>query len=221
MDGNLVNYFTPLDSKAYKNIVRYLSEKNVDVTFKVYDIHSKSSFVQVDGAELAIFKKYSYDYETTNIFCTFTYEKEPYFFRAKMSTSDNYYLVKFPEKIYKIQRRSDFRFNVPSGLSHEFKILELPDLNCQLRDISLGGAKVAIKATGDVGLKLEQDINVNIKFLDFGVVTLEATVAFTRYFADTGTQIVGIKFGNITQEQTTELHQTLMQVDRLSRKSDG
>lgn len=220
MDSNLVNYFTPLNEKAHKNIVRYLSEKNVDVTFKVYDIHSKSSFVHVDGAELAIFKKYNYDYETTNIYCTFSYEHEPYFFRAKMSTSDNYYLIRYPEKIYKIQRRANFRFNVPAGLSHEFKLMDFPDLACTLRDVSLGGCKVAIKTTSDIGLKLEQDIRIAIRLLDFGAVTIDATVAFTRFFADNGMQLVGLKFGDIESEQINELHKTLMQVDRLSRKGD-
>ena len=72
MDSNMVNYFTPLDSHAYQDIVHYLADNNVEVTFKIYDIHSKSSFVKVDGADLAIFKKYPYDYETTNILCKFT-----------------------------------------------------------------------------------------------------------------------------------------------------
>jgi hypothetical protein len=219
MDNNLVNYFTPLDGQAYKDVVRYISENNVEVIFKVYDIHSKSSFVQVNGAELAIFKKYSYDYETTSILCTFNYEGERRFFRAKMSTTDNYYLVKFPEKIYKIQRRNDFRFTLPPNMKYEFKILDLQPLEYELRDVSLGGCKVAIKTTSEIpDLKLEQEIRVWMSLLDFGGVTIDATVAFTRFMQEINTQVVGIKFATMEPELLSELHQTLIQVDRLSRK---
>lgn len=222
MDSNLVNYFTPLSSKEHKDMVRFLAENNVDVTFKVYDIHSKSSFVQVDGAELAIFKKYQYDYETTNIFCTFVSEGEPHFFRAKMTTSDNYYLVKFPEKIYKIQRRSDFRFDVPPKLSHEFKLLDFPKYECKLRDISLGGCKIAIKTTEAIeDLKLEQDVRIWVALLDFGGVTIDATIAFTKFIPEANSQIVGVKFSNMEAELTSTLHQTLIQVDRIARKGES
>lgn len=221
MDSNLVNYFTPLDSQAYKDIVNYISDNNVEVTFKVYDIHTKSSFVKVDGSDLAIFKKYPYDYETTNIFCTFSCGGEPHFFRAKMSTSDNYYLVKFPTKIYKIQRRANFRFTVPMNLLHEFKILDHPRFKYELRDMSLGGCKVAIKTTSEIDLPIESDIRIWVQLLEFGGVTLDATVAFTKFMQEINTQLVGIKFGYIEAGLLSTLHQTLIQVDRIARSKNG
>lgn len=220
MDSNLVNYFTPLDKQAYQDMINYLAEKNVEVTFKVYDIHSKSSFVKVDGADLAIFKKYPYDYETTNIFCTFTCGGESHFFRSKMTTSDNYYLVKFPTKIYKVQRRANFRFNVPMSLSHEFKILDHPRFKYELRDISLGGCKAAIKTTAEIDLPIESDIRIWMQLLDFGGVTIDATVAFTKFYQEINTQVVGIKFGNIEASLLSTLHQTLIQVDRIARSKE-
>lgn len=222
MDSNLVNYFTPLDSKDYKDMIRFLSENNIDVTFKVYDIHSKSSFVQVDGAELAIFKKYQYDYETTNIYCTFVNNGEPHFFRAKMSTSDNYYLVKFPEKIYKIQRRSNFRVDVPPKLKHEIKLLDYPKLEAQIRDISLGGCKIAIKTTQVIeDLKLEKDIRIWLQLLDFGGVTIDATIAFSKFIPEANNQLLGLKFSTMEPDQLSTLHKTLIQIDRIARKGES
>ncbi len=221
MENNMVNYFTPLDSSAHKDIVSYITENNVEVTFKVYDIHTKSSFVKVDGSDLAIFKKFPYDYETTSIFCTFTCGGEPHFFRAKMTTSDNYYLVKYPEKIYKIQRRTNFRFSVPMNLSHEFKILDHPRFKYELQDISLGGCKVGIKTTSEIDLPIESDIRIWVQLLEFGGVTVDATVAFTKFYQEINTQVVGIKFGFIEPALLSTLHQTLIQVDRIARGKDA
>lgn len=220
MDSNLANYFTPLDSFAYQDMLRYLRDNNVEVTFKIYDLHSKSSFVQVDGSDLAIFKKFPYDYETTNIFCTFTCGGEPHFFRAKMTTSDNYYLLKNPTKIYKIQRRANFRFNVPMSLEHEFKILEHSRFKYELRDISLGGCKVAIRTTSEIDLPIESDIRIWVQLLDFGGATIDATIAFSKFAQEMNSQIVGIKFGNLDPEMVSTLHQTLIQVDRIARSKD-
>lgn len=217
MDNELVNYFTSIDKNAYQDIISYISNSNVEVTFKIYDLYTKSSFIKVDGAELAIFKKYPYDYETAYVLCSFLCGGEPHFFRAKMTTSDKYYLLNYPEKIYKIQRRANFRFNVPVGLSHEFKILDQPSFKCELRDISLGGCKVAVRTTTELNFPLESDIRIWIKLLEFGDVTLDATVAFTRFFQSNNSQIIGIKFGQIEANLLSDLHQTLIQVDRLSR----
>lgn len=213
----MVNYFTPLDSNAHKDVLNYITFSSIEVTFKVYDIHSKSTFVKVDGADLAIFKKFPYDYETTSILCTFVCGGEPHFFRAKMTTADNYYIVKFPEKIYKIQRRTNFRFSVPQNLSHEFKILEHPRFKYELLDISLGGCKVAIKTTSEIDLPIESDTRIWVQLLDFGGVTLDATIAFTKFHQEINTQIVGLKFGFIDPALLSTLHQTLIQVDRIAR----
>lgn len=216
-DANLINYFTPIDNLAYQDILRYIRENKVEVTFKIYDLHSKSTFVQVDGADLAIDRKFPYDYESTNIFCVFICGGESHFFRSKMKTSEKHFLLTNPEKIYKIQRRANFRFNVPDGLNYEFKILEHPRFKYELRDISLGGCKVLIKTTSEISLPVESDISIWLQLLDFGGVKIDATVAYTKFIQDKNFQIVGIKFGNVDATMLSELHKTLIQVDRISR----
>ena len=220
LDLNLANHFTPVSADIYKDIISYLQEKSVDVTFKVYDIHSKSAFVHVDGSDLAIFKKFPYDYETTTIMCAFKYNNEPHFFRSKISTSANYYLVRFPEKIYRIQRRANFRFQIPMGLEHEVKLLDHGHLKAELRDISLSGCKVALRTTTEINLPLESDVRIWIRLLDFGGVHLNATVAFTKFMQPINSQIVGLKFGFMDSELISLLHQTLIQVDRIARGKD-
>lgn len=217
MDSNLANYFTPLSDTEKDEVVRFIRDKNIEVTFKVYDLHSKSSFVKVDGADLAIFKKYAYDYDTTNVLCTFQYNNEPHFFRSKLTTSANYYLVKYPEKIYKIQRRENFRFIVPENLKHGFRIKQYPDAACILKDISMGGCKVSIKTPTEISIPMESDLNVVIELLDFGAVELTCTVVFSKHFSETGSQLLGLKFGQIDSEMLSTLHTTLIQVDRIAR----
>jgi hypothetical protein len=217
LSGNLTNYFTPLTGSAKEEVIRFIRERNVEVTFKVYDLHSKSSFVKVDGADLAIFKKYAYDYETTNVLCSFQFDNEPHFFRSKLTTSSNYYLVKFPEKIYKIQRRENFRFIVPENLKHGFRITQHPEAICTLKDISMGGCKVLIKTPTEISIPMEADLQVIIELLDFGAVKLDCTVVFSKHFPETGSQLLGLKFGQIDSEMLSILHTTLIQVDRLAR----
>lgn len=217
--NDLINYYTPLDKNSHETILNYIRDNNIEVTFKIYDLHSKSSFVKVDGADLAIFKKFPYDYETTTVYCTFMCGGESHFFRSTLTTSSNYYLIKNPEKIYKIQRRAFFRFTVPANLAHSFKIADMPQLTCRLRDISLGGCKIAIATPAELDLPLEKDINVNIQLLEFGGVDLEATIAFSKFYSDAKTQIVGIQFGYMDASLLSNLHQTLIKVDRIARGS--
>lgn len=221
MDNNLVNYFTPVDSKSYKDIIQYVRSNKIDVVFKIYDIHSKSNFTLIDGVELAISKKFSYDYESTNVLCTFICYGEPHFFRSKLTTKDYYYLIKPPEKIYKVQRRNDFRVTMPANAKHSFKINEHPDLLCEVRDISLGGCKVVIKTLSETNLPLESDVNITLQLLDSGALQIAAVVAFNQFYPESSTQTVGFKFNQMSASLQSTLHQTLIRITRLSRgKSD-
>lgn len=215
-----VNFYTPVDSIIQTDILKKIKSESISVTFKIYDLHSKSNFVQVEGNALSIIRRFPYDYEGADIYCSFDYLGVQHFFRTKVSTSANYYLLTDPERIYKLQRRQDFRVAIPASVPQACKIIELPKLKCLLRDISLGGCRMAIETEKELELLLETDMTLFIQFLEFAGITIEATIVFLKYAPENKTQLLGLKFTSIDSDAVADLHRTLIQVDRIIRGKD-
>lgn len=212
-----VNFFTPVTSDLYQEIMDNLRKNNVPVTFKLANAHAKSNFVPVEDAELGIIRKFESDLVDTPIMCSFTYNDNKYFFKAKATSHEVYFFLNFPEKIYKIQRRNNFRLNVPSFLDHVIKIIEYPKLECRLADISLGGCRIEIATPTELELIDETDVTIEINIVHSEIKNLAATIVFNKFSSETQKQIVGFQFGQMTAEQTAHLHTTLIQVDRAVR----
>ena len=212
-----VNFFTPVSSDLYQEIMDNLRKNNVPVVFKLANAHAKSNFVPVEDAELGIIRKFDSDLVDTPIMCSFTYLDNKYFFKAKATSHDVYFFLNFPEKIYKIQRRNNFRLAVPNFLDHVIKIIEYPKLECRLVDISLGGCRIEISAQTELELIDETDITIEINIVHSEIKNLSATIVFNQFNAENQKQTVGLQFGQMPADQTAHLHTTLIQVDRAIR----
>ncbi|MFN3453310.1 MAG: flagellar brake protein [Pseudobdellovibrio sp.] len=220
-DKNTVSsFYNPVDEQAYRKLLTHLKEKNLEVIFKIFDIYGKSNFVNIENTDLAIFKKFPYSYEKTSIFCFFKEDETFYFFRSHIISSDQYYIIKYPEKIYKVQRRDDYRFSIPAYLDYDAKIIEHPDLSCKLINISLGGCRIIASTQEEIKINIESDVSIFIRLLEFGGITLPATVVFSQYKSEEQEQIFGLKFKSLESEQISQLHNTLIHVDRIARKKE-
>lgn len=218
--NTLSSFYNPVDEQTYRKILTHLKQKNLEVIFKIFDIYGKSNFVNIENTDLAIFKKFPYSYEKTTILCFFKEDEIFYFFRSKIISSDQYYIIKYPEKIYKVQRRDDYRFSIPAYLDYDAKIMEYPDLSCKLINISLGGCRLTASTQEELKINIEEDVNIFIRLLDFGGITLPATIAFSQYKLEEQKQILGLKFKSLDSDQISQLHNTLIQVYRITRKKE-
>jgi len=212
-----VNFFTPVASDLYQEIMDNLRKNNVPVVFKIANAHAKSNFVPVEDAELGIIRKFDSDLVDTPIMCSFTYLDNKYFFKSKATSRDVYFFLNFPEKIYKIQRRNNFRLAVPNFLDHQVTILEYPKLECRLNDISLGGCRLEITTPTELELIDETDITVEIKIVHSEIKNLMSIIVFNQFNSELQKQIVGLQFAQMSAEQMAYLHTTLIQVDRAVR----
>lgn len=212
-----VNFFTPVSSDLYQEIMDNLRKNNVPVVFKLANAHAKSNFVPVEDAELGIIRKFDSDLVDTPIMCSFTYSNNKYFFKSKATSTDVYFFLNFPEKIYKIQRRNNFRLSVPNFLDHKINIIEFPSLESRLIDISLGGCRLEISTQNELELIDETDITIEINILHSEIKDLVATIVFNQFSPELQKQTVGLQFGQISADQTAHLHTTLIQVDRAVR----
>ncbi len=218
---NDVNFYSPIDSSQQIEIITYLKNNSLSVTYKIDDTHSKSSFVEVSGQDLSILKKTSNDYSNQFIYCCFLYKSEMHLFRSKATSSSNYLLLTVPDKIYKLQRRNDFRLSIPALIKQKIKLIEYPKIDCQMVDISLGGCRLTIKTTTELELVEETDITVSYQFNSEESQTNECTIVFSKFNAEAKLQTLGLKFNNLDSNATSHLHQMLIQIDRSIRTREN
>ena len=158
-------------------------------------------------------------FKVTNekIVVQFEHKADQYFFNSKATSHEDYFEIEIPEKIYKIQRRNDFRVTIPYSISPILKIKKIPDLKAEIIDISLGGIKFNIKTQLPLDLKKEEQLNIQIKIMDFEEADIGIIIKFLQFNAAENRLTVGCQFAELDLDQTSTLRNTLIQIDRILR----
>ena len=66
-NANDVNFFTPVPSELYQELMDTLRKKSIPVSFKLLNTHGKTTFVPVEDAELGMIRKFETDLVDTPI----------------------------------------------------------------------------------------------------------------------------------------------------------
>ncbi len=217
VNPNTANFYTPVSNLDFIEIYQHIKTNKMAVAYKIFDQHSKSIFLPISGEKLCIAKTLPHKYNKEEIICCFDYNGETHLFKSTVTNDETNYLVDRPAEICKMQRRDNFRVNVPTSLKHLFKITREPSLKCEIRDISLGGCKISINSTFPLGYKIGDDITCLMGLLDFDQLTLKSEIVFSEYINENKTQIYGLKFTDLDSETTSVLQTTLVRVDRIIR----
>jgi c-di-GMP-binding flagellar brake protein YcgR len=211
-------FFNAILGHEKKGITDYIQKNNIPCIIKLYDSVLKTQFLKTLKNEFLIFKNNSFPIINEKITVSFESVGEQFFFESVATSAETKLVVQIPEKIYKLQRRNDFRVAMPMNIQPIIKFKPYPDLRTEIRDMSLGGCKLAIKSASKLDLVIDQRTEMHIKVLQFEEKQLPVTIKFIDYLADAKTTVLGIKFSDFSSEQTALMRNTLLQLDRILRQ---
>ena len=126
-------------------------------------------------------------------------------------------VIALPEKIFKLQRRNDFRLTMPNNIQPIIKLKNYPELKAEVKDLSMGGCKITFKTDVDLILDLDSNTAIHIKILEFEEKNLPVTIKFIERRPDSKTVTIGLQFIDSNAERITLMRSTLLQLDRILR----
>ncbi len=217
VNPNTANFYTPVSNLDFIEIYQHIKTNKMAVAYKIFDQHSKSIFLPNSGEKICIAKTLPHKYNKEEIICCFDYNGETHLFKSYVSNADTNYLVDRPSEICKMQRRENFRVNVPTSLKHTFKIIREASLKCELRDISLGGCKISITNAFPLEFKIGDKLSCSVGLLDAEPLMLKTEIVFAEFIQETKAQIYGLKFTDLDSETTSALQNSMVRVDRIIR----
>lgn len=213
-------YFVPVDAMELKEVLEFLFNKNTEVNVKVGSSHTKTNFVPTQKKQLTLINRFQTKFTRQQIVCNFEIKGDQFFFKSQCETDDHGILVDPPEKIYKLQRRNNFRINIPLTLPQTTQIKEKPQLKVICRNISLGGALLSLSTSKSDDFKLNDIIHVSISIYDFQEKNIESIVRFVEFKEHSQTVLMGVQFLELDSDQNSILQATLIKIDRFLRGKD-
>jgi c-di-GMP-binding flagellar brake protein YcgR len=204
------------------SILHYIQNNNAECVIKVFDSYWKTQFLKTNTDKIQIVKKNFIELKNEKIIVSFESVGDQFFFESVIESSDTQLVIRIPEKIFKMQRRNDFRVTIPSNIKPIVKLKKYPDMKVEIRDISLGGCKISIKTEFKLELEINSEIEMQLKIMDFEENKLYALIKFTDFIENAKTLTLGLQFVDLNSDQITLMRTTLLQIDRILRqKSQG
>jgi c-di-GMP-binding flagellar brake protein YcgR len=211
-------FFNPILESEKISILEYIQNNNAECVIKVFDSFWKTQFLKTNKGHIQILKKNFIELKNEKIIVSFESVGDQFFFESVIESSDTQLVVRIPEKIFKLQRRNDFRVTIPSNIKPIVKLKKYPDLKVEIRDMSLGGCKISIKTEFKLELDVNMEIEMQMKVLEFEENKLYAVIKFTDFIENAKTLILGLQFVDLNSDQTTLMRTTLLQIDRILRQ---
>lgn len=157
-----------------------------------------------------------------NAVVSFNIGSEKYFMKTVISKHDfkNYYTLNIGEPLFKLQRRGNFRIQIPIDYHSKIKILKINDSTLlktyTLSDLSSGGFSIEVKPSIDFDLKkgdlINGEIEIGGKFKKniYGVVKHVAKIGSQG----SGLSKCGFEFQNISNVDQQQIINLVMDLYR-------
>lgn len=211
-------FFNPILENEKISILEYIQNNNAECVIKVFDSYWKTQFLKTNKSHIQILKKNFIELKNEKIIVSFESVGDQFFFESVIESSETQLVVRIPEKIFKLQRRNDFRVTIPSNIKPIVKLKKYPDMKVEIRDMSLGGCKISIKTEFKLELDINTEIEMQMKVLEFEENKLYAIIKFTDFIENAKTLILGLQFVDLNSDQTSSMRTTLLQIDRILRQ---
>lgn len=213
-------YFVPVEDKELKSVVEHLINKTTEVIVKIGTTHIKSTFLPSSRGSMAVVNKSQTTYPRQQIICNFRFKGDQFFFKSNANADEKVIFIEIPEKIFKLQRRNNFRINIPTAMPQSASIVEIPNAKGVLcRNVSLGGCLISLKPVKPVDLKANDIVSLTLGLFEFQESNLECMVRFIEVKPEV--TMLGLQFLELSSEQTSDLQKTLIRIDRYLRGKDN
>lgn len=210
-------FFNPVVDPEKSEILASACRNKILCIVKLLDRFYKVHFIKKNDQFIFIEKTNLFKVTKEKLVVQFEYQGDQFFFQSTASSNEDFFEIQPPEKLFKIQRRNDFRVTIPSVIRPELSIAAYPDLKTELVDISLGGIRLYIKTQFALELSIDQIVSIRIKVMDFEESDLKVVVKFSQFNAKDKILTLGCQFHELDVTQTSTLRNTLIQIDRILR----
>lgn len=211
-------FFNPILENDKISILEFIRNSNTECVIKVFDSFWKTQFIKTTKNNIQVVKKNFIKLNNEKVIVSFESVGDQFFFESVIENSDTHLVIRMPEQVFKLQRRNDFRVTIPASIKPIVKLKKYPDLKLEIRDLSLGGCKIAIKTEFKLDFAVNSEIEMQIKILEFEESKIYVDIKFVDFIADAKTLILGLQFKEFTSDQTTAVRTTLLQIDRILRQ---
>lgn len=199
MNSEILRFLSEIDSKDCEKFFELVKSKRIKISFKVLN-SEKIEEAQIYATPF--YDKYGLlvrnDLEVSNLEVTFKVHlgTDLYFFKSKIKSEKLGNVIEAPFKVFKLVRRKDTRYLIPSTWSQSGFIVsaEKKTLNSKIRlvDMSVSGIRIHV-LTELPRYEKGQKILLQFKLHRRSLISVEAVIQHVRYNYHGG-QLIGVQF---------------------------
>ncbi|MBC7741110.1 MAG: PilZ domain-containing protein [Bdellovibrionaceae bacterium] len=222
---NQPSFFNQLSESNAKEAFEFIVRNQSNLIMKVNDTYHKTKMLsKKSDREFSVYRFNFKKYQAEPIVCSFDIKDDKYYFKSTLKATDAELLLGYPNQLFQLQRRNDFRVNIPSNVTYlcELKTIDGRSLNImtELRDLSLGGCLVSIKDAADLNVEQDSKVVIHIKVNEFDNANILTTAKHIKVIKESRILQLGLKYIDPSAELLSELQTLLMQLDRIHRRKD-
>lgn len=207
-----------VDADLKKKLMDFLVTKRVPI--KIQDpsnlIHTRTVDT-FNYARITAVSPKSLPFNQSEVTVYFNYEDELFFFSAKYKLSEDLIHFTLPNSFYKIQRRENYRLEVPNHYHQEVEVYENRFAKFKIRDLSLGGCLLQTNSPLESTDIVDMELMLKLTVLDFIGEKFIAKVKSVRKNMRDGSTLIGLEFLRPNAEQKQGLQALLFKIDRYYR----
>lgn len=218
-----LNFFSQVDSERRLEILGFLHRSGDDLRIKIREQNYRSKILEKKSDDqYVIYKFIPGNFKDQEAIFSFDAQEEKFFFRGSVSTIGPDLVLTFPNEIYQLVRRNDFRIDLPSKNEYPCSVVSLNkkklSVTAELRNISLGGCQVWV-VTSDITANKNDEISLNLTINTFEWENIKGITRQIRPANEKGDlTVLGIQFKDPGAEFLTEMQSALMFLDRTHRQ---
>ena len=226
-NSNSTAFSNPVDEKTKIELLKLIATSKTNVTVysdqKSFEAvtYPSNDFNRITvpcakGSSIDSFRA------SQSLVCHFSLHEENYFFTSKTTLTDTALIFSTPTVVYKVQRRDNFRVDIPQNFPHQIEITGLKELKIKLLDLSMGGCKINAtysEPTQISQLKENFEIALKFSFLSFENLTVYAKIKFTKHEPRTKSVAIGLEFEKLKADEIQDLQANIFKIERLKRQS--
>jgi len=216
------SFFIKIKPDKKDELVRYITNNHSEISLKIADLFLKSKIKNQPGSTSWNLEPLTMTNKLINeeVVCTFDTKEDKYIFKTTLNASQGQANLNVPAEIFRIQRRNDFRVDIPTEVKYTCKIRTVNkktvNVDVTLEDLSLGGCKVTLPENV---YKMESNcqLELTLQMNQFESDELKAISRNVKLIENQNVQRIGLQFLTPDADTLADLHALLVYLDRVKR----